>query len=99
MRLNCGIDFALEGSIVGSKKDVPHDKLLERLWHEEIANRLGITIYELELIDWYTDEVLCEDGRLYKVRLNVEKIPSDRMVYKKIEKMLNNGRWSYLDEL
>lgn len=99
MRLNLGINFALEGSIVGSKKDVPHDKLLERLWHEEIANRLGITIYELELIDWYTDEVLCEDGRLYKVRLNVEKIPSDRMVYKKIEKMLNNGRWAYLDEL
>ncbi|HCE2599651.1 TPA: hypothetical protein NGU34_004547 [Vibrio parahaemolyticus] len=87
---------------MGSKKDVPHDKLLERLWHEEIANRLGITIYELELIDWYTDEVLCEDGRLYKVRLNIEKIPSDRMVYEKIEKiekMLNNGRWVYFDEL
>ncbi|MGL1461504.1 hypothetical protein ACSTJV_02580 [Vibrio parahaemolyticus] len=83
---------------MGSKKDVPHDKLLERLWHEEIANRLGITIYELELIDWYTDEVLCEDGRLYKVRLNIEKIPSDRMVYEKIEKMLNNGRWVYFDE-
>ncbi len=83
-----------------SKKDnVLHDKLLERLRHEEIAYRLGITINELELIDWYTDEIVTDEGLIYKVRLNVDKTPSDRIVYEKIEKFLNNGRWVFLNEL
>ncbi|ANQ21062.1 hypothetical protein BA893_05055 [Vibrio natriegens] len=79
--------------------DISNDRLLESLLREEVAYKLGLTVYELDLLDWNAEEVLSEDGLRYTFRLNVGEIFSDRATYTKIANLLNNGNTANIDHL
>ncbi|ANQ29212.1 hypothetical protein BA894_22730 [Vibrio natriegens] len=79
--------------------DISNNRLLESLLREEVAYKLGLTVYELDLLDWNAEEVLSEDGLRYTFRLNIGEIFSDRAIYNKIASLLNNGNTANIDHL
>ncbi|UYI46710.1 hypothetical protein OFO16_13000 [Vibrio natriegens] len=79
--------------------DTTNDRLLESLLREKFAYKLGLTVYELDLLDWNAEEVLSEDGLRYTFRLNVGENLSDRDTYTKIASHLINGNTANLDHM
>ncbi|MFN1548485.1 hypothetical protein [Vibrio natriegens] len=79
--------------------DISNDKLLKSLICELVAYKLGLTVYELDLLDWSAEEVPSDDGLRYTFRLNIGQNFSDRATHTKIANILNSGNTVNLDHL